>query len=91
MHETLINSDEIKYAWEIGDKYVLFNSAKQEDAITSSYPYGYTAPRKIDRSSNYPDIKKIQITEKYSSDMVEKITPDELKIKITKLGLLEKE
>lgn len=91
MHETLINSDEIKYAWEIGDKYVLFNSAKQEDAITSNYPYGYTSPRKIDRSNNYTDIKKIQITEKYSSDMVEKMTSDELKTKITKLGLLEKE
>ena len=75
MHETLLNFDEMRYAWEIGDKYVLFNSAKKNDEITS----------------NYPNIKRIQISEKYSSDMVEKFTPDELKTIIRKLGLLDTE
>ena len=73
MHETLLNFDEMRYAWEIGDKYVLFNSAKKNDEITN----------------NYPNIKRIQISEKYSSDMVEKFTPDELKTVIRKLGLLD--
>ena len=73
MHETLLNFDELRYTWELDDRYVLFNSAKKNDEI----------------ANNYPNIKRIQISEKYSSDMVEKITPDELKTIIPKLGLLD--
>ena len=73
MHETLLNSDEIRYAWELDDNYILFNSAKQEDEI----------------KNNYPGIKKIEIPDTYSSNTVEKITPDELKTIIQKLGLLD--
>ena len=73
MHETLLNFDEMRYTWELDDRYVLFNSAKKNDEITN----------------NYPNIKRIQISEKYSSDMVEKFTPDELKTVIRKLGLLD--
>ena len=74
MHETLLNSDEIKYAWELDNKYILFNSEKQENEI----------------KSNYHGIKRIEISGTYSSDTVERITSDELRKIILKSGLLEK-
>ena len=73
MHETLLNSDEIRYAWELDDNYVLFNSAKQEDEI----------------KNNYPGIKKIEIPDTYSSNTVEELTKDELNKIILKTGLLD--
>jgi len=73
MHETLLNYDEIRYAWEFDDKYILFNSAKQEDEI----------------QNNYPGIKKIEISDAYSSNIVEKLTIDELKKIILKSKLLD--
>ena len=38
MHETLINEDEIRYAWELNDKYVLFNPLREEKEIKKLYP-----------------------------------------------------
>ena len=73
MHETLLNSDELRYVWELDDKYVLFNSAKQEDEIENSYP----------------KIKKIEILNTYSSNTVEKLTKDELNKIILKSKLLD--
>ena len=73
MHETLLNSDELRYVWELDDKYVLFNSAKQEDEIENSYP----------------KIKKLEISNAYSSNTVEKLTKDELNKIILKTGLLD--
>lgn len=37
MHEDLINEHEAKYAWELGNKYVLFNSTKDENSIRQEY------------------------------------------------------
>ena len=73
MHESFINFDEIRYAWKLDNKYVLFNSAKSDDEI----------------KRKYPNIKRIKISEEYSSDKVERITPHELKKIIIKLGYLE--
>ena len=73
MHEAFINFDEIRYAWELDNKYVLFNSSKSDDEI----------------KREYPNIKRIKISEEYSSDKVERITPHELKKIIIKLGYLE--
>ena len=73
MHETLLNSDELRYVWELDDEYVLFNSAKQEDEIENSYP----------------KIKKIEILNTYSSNTVEKLTKDELNKIILKSKLLD--
>tara|TARA_B100000949_G_scaffold214126_1_gene209415 strand:+ start:631 stop:1629 length:999 start_codon:yes stop_codon:yes gene_type:complete len=73
MHETLLNSDELRYVWELDDKYVLFNSAKQEDEIENSYP----------------KIKKLEISNAYSSNTVEKLTKDELNKIILKSKLLD--
>ena len=72
MHETLINEDEIRYAWEFDNKYVIFNPSRSEEEI-----------RKL-----YPKIKKIGNLERYSSDKVARIPKDELKKIITKSGLL---
>ena len=73
MHETLLNSDELRYVWELDDKYVLFNSAKQEDEIENSYP----------------KIKKLETSNAYSSNTVEELTKDELKKIILKSKLLD--
>jgi len=74
MHEAFINFDEIRYAWELDNKYVLFNSAKSDDEIRRQYP----------------NIKRINLSEEYSSDKVERISVDELKKIIIKSGFLEK-
>ena len=66
MHETLIGDDEIRYAWDLKDKYVLFSPFMDIDKI----------------KQNYSDIKEITNLKKYSSDMVEKIPHDELKNRI---------
>jgi UDP-N-acetylglucosamine 4,6-dehydratase/UDP-glucose 4-epimerase len=73
MHEAFINFDEIRYAWEYKNKYVLFNSSKKEEEI----------------KKEYPTIKRIDISEEYSSDMVGKISSEKLKDIIVKSGFLE--
>lgn len=72
MHETLINEDEIRYAWEYRNKYVIFNPIRNEDEIKKSYP----------------GIRKITKFTSYSSNMVPKIPKKELKSIITKAGLI---
>jgi UDP-N-acetylglucosamine 4,6-dehydratase len=73
MHEILINQDEIRYTWELGDKYVIFNPNRSEEEIRRSHK----------------KIKKISNIDSYSSDKVKKIPKEELKRIITKSGLLE--
>ncbi len=72
MHETLLNSDEIRYAWELDNTYILFNSSKQDKEIRK----------------NYPGIQKIKISEAYSSNTVNELTTTELKKIISKSKLL---
>lgn len=72
MHEVLINEDEMRYAWESGNKYVIFNPGTDEEEI-----------RKF-----HPGIKKITNLSRYSSDMVEKIPVSELQNIIRKSGIL---
>ena len=76
LHETLINQDEIRYAWEINNTYMLTN------------PH-YELLSNRDILENYNGIKKIEDMNSYSSDVVEKITKKELKEKIKNLGLLD--
>lgn len=73
MHETLINEDEMRYAWEFGNKYVIFNPMKSDEEIKRSYK----------------KIEKVNYLKQYSSDEVERIPKDELKKIITKSKLLE--
>ena len=75
VHEMLINSDEMRYGWEFGDKYMIANQIMEENKITKLYPR----------------IKKIRNMERYSSDLAEKISKRELKKVIEKSGLLESE
>lgn len=75
MHETLINEDEMRYAWEVDNKYILFNPIVLEDEVRRSHP----------------KIKKVEKMSRYSSDLVKKIPKDELKKIIKSAGLLETE
>ncbi len=75
LHETLINTEEIRYSWEYRDVYMITNPL---------YPMFH--PTIIDET--YPGIKKIDKFKKYSSDLVGKIQKDELKKIIEKSNLL---
>ena len=75
LHETLINTEEIRYSWEYQDVYMITNPL---------YPMFH--PTIIDET--YPGIEKIDKFEKYSSDLVDKIQKDELKKIIEKSNLL---
>ena len=74
LHETLINQDEIRYMWEVNNMYMLANPH-----------YKLFTDRYI--SENYNGIKNINGMNSYSSDVVEKITKEELKEKIKNSGL----
>ena len=74
LHETLINHDEIRYTWEIENMYMLAN------------PH-YKLFNDNDIMGNYDGITKTDNIDTYSSDIAEKISKDELKTKIQKLGL----
>lgn len=71
IHETLINNDEMRFAWELGNKYVIFNPFKSTDEI----------------KAQHPKIKKIDNSESYSSNKVELLAINELKEKISKSPL----
>lgn len=72
MHEILINEDEMRYTWEYRNKYVIFNPIRSEEEIKRSYP----------------NIKKITKFTTYSSNVVPKISKNELKSIIKKTGLV---
>jgi len=66
LHEILINSDEMRYVWEIKNMYMILNPLFDkfyDDTI----------------ENRYPDAKKIINYENYSSGTVEKIPVEELK------------
>jgi UDP-N-acetylglucosamine 4,6-dehydratase/5-epimerase len=65
LHETLISNEEIRYAWEYNNMYMITNPL---------YPMFH--PDVID--NNYNGIKKITNMESYSSDEVDKINKMEL-------------
>ena len=73
MHEALINEDEMRYTWEIDNRYVIFNPIRSEDEIQKLYP----------------GIRKVQSSKPYSSDFADKISVKDLKDIIIKSGLLE--
>lgn len=73
VHETLINSDEMRYSWQFKNKYVITNQFYDDKKIKKTYP----------------GIQKITNVDRYSSDIVKKISKNELKQIIKKSGLLE--
>ena len=62
LHETLINYDEARYTWDFNNTYIIFNPLKSESQI----------------KKQYPGIKKVKFSESYSSNMVKKISQNEL-------------
>ena len=75
LHETLINKEEMRYAWEFQDLLML-----------TSPLYPMFNPNVINQK--YDGIKQIENIESYSSDNVEKISKDELKNTFQKLNLI---
>ena len=73
LHETLINTDELRYTWEYDDKYIIFSPFKEISEI----------------QAKYPNIKKLEMSDTYSSNFVDKIPKDELKKIIVESGLLD--
>ncbi len=63
LHETLINNDEIRYSWEYENMYMITNPIYNQEKVLDTYP----------------EIKKIENMEIYSSDVSEKISKDEIK------------
>ena len=73
LHETLINTDELRYTWEYDDKYIIFSPFKKISEI----------------KAKYPNIKKLEMSDTYSSNCVDKIPKNELKRIIVEAGLLD--
>jgi len=72
LHETLINNEEMRYCWDLGNMYMILRQRG----------YDENEIQKI-----YPDATKLKKFQLYSSDNVEKISVEELKNLIQKLGL----
>jgi len=75
LQETLINSDEMRYAWEYKNMFMILN------------PF-YSLFHENEIIKSYDGIKKIEGYDVYSSDKVERISKDELKNIISKSGLI---
>ncbi len=76
LQETLISVDELRYTWEFNGMYMIINPFYPLFNEKSIY-------------DTYSNIKKIEKTQTYSSDSVDKITNEELKALIGTLGLLK--
>ena len=75
LHETLINEDEMRYTWKINDMLMITN------------PH-YELFNDNNLEANYEKLEKENNLTSYSSDKVEKLTVDELKVVIKNSGLL---
>ena len=71
LHESLINKDEMRYAWEFDNMYMLINPILENQV-----------------KQNYSKVKKLENMTRYSSDIVERMSKDEIKEVITKVGLV---
>ena len=71
-HESLINSDEMRYAWSYENMFMLLNELHDDKNL-----------EKI-----YPGIKKVKDLDVYSSDKAESLTMDEITNNIKDLQLL---
>jgi len=72
LHEVLINREEMRYSWDIGNKYMISNPLRDEKSIIESYQ----------------NISKIQNSGEYSSDNTDRMTVKEIKETIHNSGLL---
>ena len=74
LHETLINNDEMRYAWDVKDMYMITNQRGYDEQNVTK---------------KYENCTKIENMENYSSNNAGKITMDELKLIIKNAGLLD--
>ncbi|MCA9813405.1 MAG: SDR family NAD(P)-dependent oxidoreductase [Nitrosarchaeum sp.] len=72
IHEVLINSDEMRTAWETDSDYVIVDANLTDEKVKSMYP-GFA---------------KVTTDQQYSSDKVEMISKEELKKAILDSGLV---
>ncbi len=75
LHETLINTDEMRYGWEINNMYMITN------------PH-YELFNDIEHQKQYEKIKKIENMSAYTSDIAPKISKEEFSEKIKQSGLV---
>jgi len=73
MHETLINSDEIRYSWNVDNMYMIYNQRGYEDEKIQNL---------------YPNASKMNSSESYSSNLVDLIPKETMKKIITEANLL---
>ena len=73
IHETLINKEEMRYAWEYHGMYIIFSSDMKEDKIREKYE----------------GITPIKDLSTYSSNMVKNFSIEELKNIISKMKLIK--
>ena len=73
LHEVLINKDEIRASWDLGDTYMISNPQKDEGII---------------KKNHLEKIEKIENMEEYSSDNSQKMSKEELKETIIDSRLL---
>jgi len=76
LHEVLINSDEMRYSWELDEMYLLANPF-----------FPSFSPENVVK--NYQNAKKMINQESYSSNNAPKISPDELKKLVLSSSLLK--
>jgi len=74
LHEILINNDEIKNAWEYNDLYIIIDGQYEQKSFQNLFP----------------GTKKIQNFFPYSSNIVEKLSKDELKKIVLESKLISK-
>ena len=72
LHEFLISQDEMRYTWELENKFLVFNPSYRE----------YLSIQK-----SHPKITKVKSTQEYNSELAEKLSKDELKKYISELRL----
>ena len=75
LREILIGEEEIRYAWNIKNKYMISNPMLDNSAIEKLY--------------SAEKLSHVENIEEYSSDTAEKISKDQLKDIIVQTGLLE--
>ena len=76
LHETLINSEEIRNSWDLVSKFMISNPSKNNDEIIDTYE---------------GKITKINDMVEYSSQLAVRHTKDELIEIISKSGLVDKQ
>jgi UDP-N-acetylglucosamine 4,6-dehydratase/5-epimerase len=72
MYETLINQDEIRYAWELENKYIIFNPLIPKNEIKNYTNIKEVKDMKIYSSDKVEKISKLELKETISRDILSK-------------------